>query len=207
VITHEPTFWEHAAPEGQWRDKDPGKAKVAFLKEAGLTVLRAHDTWDQWPEHGIRDAWAAYLGFGKPVYESKDSRYYAVYDIPEQDLRSFAQHMADKVRPLGEDSAQVIGDPARKVRRAAIGVGCITPDEEYIKEGGADVIICCYDGASYWSTRERLHESGAAVITLEHGSTEIPGMESLTGHLAARYPGVEFIHIGEHARTWTVRGK
>lgn len=205
VITHEPTFWEHAASEQAWRAKGPGMAKCALLEQSGMTVLRVHDTWDQWPEVGIRDSWAAFLKLGTCVYTSKETRYYGVYEVQEQTLRMFAQHVANCILPLGEDSAQVIGDPNRRIKKVAIGVGCATPEEDCI-QAGADVVICCYDGAGYWNLRERLHESGAAVITLEHGSTEMPGLENLAGHLREVYPQVEFVYLSNHPKTWTVKG-
>ena len=55
-ITHEPTFWEHQAPEQQRRGEEPGLTKVKLLEETGLCVLRCHDCWDYWPEIGIRAA-------------------------------------------------------------------------------------------------------------------------------------------------------
>lgn len=206
LIVHEPTFWEHAAPETSWRNRGPGIAKSKLLADSGLVILRAHDTWDNWPEIGIRDSWAKFLGLTKRLREGTSLRWTAVYEIPETTLRDFAQTLADRIRPLGEDSVQVIGDPQRRVRRPALGVGCAVPDQEMV-EFGADVLIVCYDGASYWSNRERLVEMGAAVITLEHGTTEMPGMMALRDHLAGRYPSVEFVWIAEHPRTWTVQGR
>lgn len=206
LIVHEPTFWEHAAPEQSWRNRGPGIAKSKVLADSGLVILRAHDSWDNWPEIGIRDSWAKFLGFTKRLREGTSLRWTAMYEIPEMTLRDFAQQVANRIGPLGEDSVQVIGDPQRKVRRPAIGVGCVVPDEEMVKFG-ADVLIMCYDGASYWSHRERLVEMGAAILTVEHGTSEMPGMMNLRDHLADRYPAVEFIWIAEHPRTWTVKSK
>ncbi|HIJ74231.1 MAG TPA: hypothetical protein HPP83_09040 [Candidatus Hydrogenedentes bacterium] len=206
LICHEPTFWQHETPEGRWRDREPGLTKKKFLEETGMVVLRAHDTWDQWPKIGIRDSWAAWLGLDKRVYESKGHRLHAIYEIPEQTLRQFAQYVARKIGPLGEDSVQVMGDPERKVSRPAVGVGCAGPDESVV-DAGADVLIVCFDGAPYWAVRERLHEYGAAIITLEHGTTEMPGMENMCKHFAEKFPEIEFVYLAEHPRTWTVRAK
>jgi len=205
LITHEPTFWNHTDPPGGWRDKDPGLAKRKFLEATGMVVLRAHDSWDNWPEIGIRDAWARFLGFEKRVYASSENNFFGIYEVPKKPLRAFAQYVANKIKPLGEESVQVIGDPQRIVSKPAIGVGCITPDVDII-EAGADVLIVCYDGASYWATRERLHEAGAAIITVEHGTTEMPGLESLCEHLAEKFPEITFQYFAEHPRTWTVLG-
>jgi len=206
LIVHEPTFWEHSAAEQRWRNRGPGIAKSKALAESGLVILRAHDTWDNWPEIGIRDSWAKHLGLTKRLREGTSLRWTAVYEIPETTLRDFAQQVADRVRPLGEDSVQVIGEPERKVRRPAVGVGCAVPDQEMV-EFGADVLVMCYDGASYWASRERLAEMGVGIVTVEHGTSEMPGLMSLREHLARQFPAVEFVWIAAHPRTWTVKSR
>jgi len=206
LVVHEPTFWEHAAPEQRWRDRGPGVAKSRLLRESGLVVLRAHDTWDNWPEIGIRDSWARFLGFTRRLQEGSELRWHAVYEVPPTTLRGLAQHIADRILPLGETSVQVIGDPERPVCRPAVGVGCGVPDQEMV-ECGADVLVMCYDGASYWASRERLYETGAAIVTVEHGTSEMPGLMALRDHLADVFPEIEFHWIAEHPRTWTVEGR
>lgn len=206
LIVHEPTFWEHAAPEQQWRDKEPGTTKRRLLEEAGMVILRAHDTWDNWPELGIRDSWARGLGFTQRLHEGSHRHYHGLYAIEPRTLREFARYVAERIRPLGEDSVQVMGDPDRIVSRPSLGVGCILPDAEMV-ELGSDVLLMCFDGASYWAHRERLYEMGAAIVTVEHGTTEMWGLESLCKHLAEVFPDIQFEYFAEHPRTWTVRAQ
>ncbi len=206
LVVHEPTFWEHRADEPRWRTLEPGIAKRLFLETTGMVILRAHDSWDNWPEIGIRDSWAAGLGLTKRIREGTTLRWHAMYEVAEQPLREFARYIAERIRPLGEDSVQVIGDPERIVSRPSLGVGCIGPDKE-MAEFGSDVLIVCYDGAPYWAVRERLAEMGVAVITVEHGTSEMWGMEKLTSHLAEVFPHIGFRYFAEHPRTWTVRGQ
>ncbi|HOX39547.1 MAG TPA: Nif3-like dinuclear metal center hexameric protein [Candidatus Brocadiia bacterium] len=205
LICHEPTFWEHAAPEQHWRNEEPGLTKRKFLEQTGMVILRAHDSWDNWPDIGIRDSWAAGLGLTNRVREGTSLRWHAMYRVPNQTLRQFAQYVADRIAPLGEDSVQVIGDPDMIVSKPALGVGCAVPDKEMV-DFGADVLIMCYDGASYWSTRERIAEMGVGVITVEHGTSEMWGMENLRKHLSEVFKDVEFRYFAEHPRTWTVKG-
>ena len=80
------------------------------------------------------------------------------------------------------------------------------PDQEMV-EFGADVLVMCYDGQSYWSSRERLVEMGVSIVTVEHGTSEMPGMIEPRHHLAVQFPAVEFISIAEHPRTWTVKSR
>ncbi|MEW6358261.1 MAG: Nif3-like dinuclear metal center hexameric protein [Planctomycetota bacterium] len=201
-ITHEPTFWEHDAPERKYRGVEPGITKFRFLEETGMVVLRAHDTWDNWPGIGIRDSWAKGLGLTDFIAEDT-TRWHAVYQIEPTALRKFAKHIADKVKPLGQDSVQVIGDPDMKVSRPSLGVGCGGPDTDMI-EKGSDVLIVCFDGASYWAKRQRFAEFGVGVITVEHGTTEMWGIENLARHLADVFPAIEFLYFAEHPKAWTV---
>ncbi len=206
VVAHEPLFWEHLPTDRYWYDKEPGITKRKFLEETGMVVVRAHDSWDNWPEIGIRDSWAQGLGLTKRIRDGSSWRWNGLYEIPEQTLREFAQHVADRIKPLGEDSVQVIGDPEKKVSRPSIGVGCGGPDTEMVSYG-SDVLIVCYDGATYWSTRERLAEMGVAVLTVEHGTSEMWGLENLCKHLAEVFPETSFQYFAEHPRTWTVKGR
>lgn len=201
LVSHEPLFWEHR-PEGvRYRGVEPGLAKIRLLQETGLTVLRAHDSWDNWPGIGIRDSWAR--GLGLTTFLAEDAtRWRAVYAIPETTLREFAQTVARRIAPLGEDSVRVYGDPDRRVSRPALGVGCIGPDAEMIALG-ADVLLVCDDGASYWATRERLTALGAAVIVVEHGTSELWGIESLARHLQEAFPALRLHYLERHVRPWT----
>ncbi len=200
-ISHEPTFWEHGAPERRRRGVEPGLTKSRFLAETGLVVLRVHDTWDNWPGIGIRDSWAAGLGLTR-FLAGDPTRWHAVYAIEETTLAEFARYIAGKVAVLGQDSVQVIGDPAQRVSRPALGVGCGGPDTDAVALG-ADVLIVCFDGASYWQDRQRFAELGLGVITVEHGTSEMWGLENLARYLRQTFPALTVHYLDLHARPWT----
>ena len=202
LITHEPTWWDHFDRPGGWRDKGPGLEKTRLLEASDLVVARLHDTWDNWPGIGIRDSFARGLGLDAFVAED-ETRWHAVYEIPEQSLAEFARFVAGRVEPLGEDSVQVIGDPEMRVCRPSIGVGCGGPEEDMIILG-SDVLIMCFDGASYWGPRNRLSEQGVGVITLEHGTTEMWGMESLAEYIRNTWSELEVIYLDNHSKAWHV---
>jgi putative NIF3 family GTP cyclohydrolase 1 type 2 len=166
-----------------------------------------HDIWDNWPGIGIRDSWAAGLGLTEFLAED-ETRWHAVYAIEETSLREFARYVARRVQVLGEDSVQVIGDPLMRVRRPALGVGCGGPDTDMIDGmpagARADVLIVCYDGASYWQARQRFSELGVGVITVEHGTSEMWGLENLARYLGETFEGLEVHYLDLHARPWTV---
>ncbi len=201
-VTHEPTFWQHEAPEDKLRAVEPGLTKQRLLDESGLVVLRCHDVWDSWPEIGIGDAWAEWLGLTELLARGEHG-WHRVYAIEPVTLRQFARRVANLTAELGEDSVSVIGDPDRIVSRPAIGVGCGGPDKDMI-DAGADVLVVCYDGASYWQVRQRLAELGAGVISVEHGTSEMPGIMKLAQYLRETFPELTVHYLDKHARTWTV---
>ena len=203
LITHEPTWWDHFDGPGGWRNKAPGFKKTIMLEESGLVVLRLHDTWDNWPVIGVRDSFAKGLGLDEFVAEDS-TRFHAMYKIPEQTLSSFARYIAGKVAPLGEDAVQVIGDPDMVVSRPSIGVGCLGPQEDMI-EMGSDVLIMCFDGCEYWRVRDRLAEHGVGVITLEHGTTELWGIESLAHYIGETWKDLNVIYLDNHWKAWHVK--
>jgi len=203
-ITHEPTFWEHTPKEERFRTIEPGLSKQQFLDESGLVVLRCHDVWDYWPEIGIAESWWTLLGLTDPVALTP-RRDHALYAIEPTTLRELARSVAEKIAPLGEDSVSVSGDPERIVSRLGIGVGAGGPGKDMIDEG-ADVLLVSYDGELYWNTRSRLIELGAAIICIEHGTSEMPGMVNLAKYLKEQFPQLTFHGLEKHARTWTVMG-
>ena len=170
------------------------------MQNQWVAFCQDHHTWDNWPQIGIRDSFAKGLGLEKFMAEDK-TRWHGMYEIPEQALSSFAEKVAAKVAPLGQDAVQVIGDPEMTVRYPSIGVGCGGPNEDMI-ELGSDVLIMCFDGASYWRERDRFAEQGVGVITLEHGTTEMWGMESLAKYIQETWSGLEVIYLNNHWKAW-----
>ena len=200
LIAHEPAWWDNSNTPGRWRERGPGLIKTRMLEESGLILARLHDTWDNWPELGIRDSFAKGLGLNTFIAEDK-SRWHGMYEIPEQTLASFAHYVAQKVAPLGEDAVQVIGDPEMIVTHPSIGVGCGGPHEDMI-EIGSDVLIMCFDGAPYWNVRDRFAEQGVGVITLEHGTTEMWGIESLAEYIQRTWSELDVLYLDNHWKPW-----
>ena len=72
------------------------------------------------------------------------------------------------------------------------------------KQIRSDVLIMCFDGASYWNARDRFAEQGVGVITLEHGTTEMWGMESLAQYIEEVWPELEVHYLDKHWKAWHV---
>lgn len=203
-ITHEPTFWHHSQDEKPSRSEPPGILKQKFLDDTGLIILRVHDIWDPWPEIGIRDSWAKGLGLEKRLAED-GRKFVAVYEIPDTTLGTFSKHVAMKVKSLGQDSVWVLGEPNWHVSRPAVGTGCGTPGLDMISQG-ADVVIVCDDGFSYWSRGERFYEMGISVIMVSHGTSEMWGIENLAIYLSKTFPELKVTYLDKHPKYWTISG-
>jgi putative NIF3 family GTP cyclohydrolase 1 type 2 len=203
-VTHEPTFWHHSQDEEPLRKEFPGIPKQEFLDEAGMVILRVHDIWDPWPEIGIRDSWARGLGLEKRIAED-DGKYVATYEIPETTLGEFANHIAQKVKPLCQDTVWILGEYDWRISRPAVGTGCITPGIEMISEG-ADFIVVCDDGFSYWERGERFYEMGIGVALVSHGTSEMWGIENLARYLGETFPELQVTYLDRHPRYWSASG-
>lgn len=192
VICHEPTFWNH-------RDEQPPdnrilQEKLRFIRDHDLTILRNHDCWDRWPEVGIPWAWAKFLGFeGKPSRVSA-SRFQHRYDIPAVPLDALALRVAARCGALGEAAVQVIGDGEATVSRIGVGTGAACRIEEFLNLE-CDCSIVCDDGTRYWDQIQMAADMGHAVVRVNHGTSEEPGMATLAAYINEHLPGVRARHL------------
>lgn len=120
VITHEPTFYNHA-DERTTLEADPVyQAKQRFIREHGMVVWRFHDH-----AHLLRPdplvagsaralGWTAYASATEP----------RIYEVPPTTLGALA---ADVRRRLNGRAIRVVGDPAMTVRRIMLGPGYGVP--------------------------------------------------------------------------------
>jgi putative NIF3 family GTP cyclohydrolase 1 type 2 len=187
LICHEPTFWNH-------RDERPEddaviQEKLRFVQDHRLAIFRNHDCWDRWPEVGIPWAWARYLRLeGRPAAVGADG-YQHRYDITPVPLEAFARHVARRCESIGEPRVQVTGDASQPVSRIGIGTGggC---DISTFQRMGCDCSIVCDDGSRYWAAIQRAEDCGHPVIRVNHGTSEEPGMATLTEYINAHFDGL-----------------
>jgi len=198
LITHEPTFWHHA-------DDRPGEdaasaEKLQFIAEHGLAIVRNHDCWDRWPEVGIPWAWAKFLGFEDPPVATGHQEYQHRYDTEPVPLEDFARRVARCCAAIGEPAVQVTGDLAQTVSKIGVGTGCACDLDESVAMG-CDCSIVCDDGSCYWAGIQRAEDTGYPVIRVNHGTSEEPGMVTLTEYINAHLDGVTAEHLG-HGSTF-----
>jgi putative NIF3 family GTP cyclohydrolase 1 type 2 len=201
LVTHEPTFWTHAneiETMEQWRPAS-GKRELAerkrrYADEHGLVILRVHDAWDGMPEVGIPWAWARHLQLGDKPGAVSENSFQHRYDIDPLPLDEFAQRVAASTAVLGEPAVQVVGDSQQVVSRVGIGTGCYC-DLSTFQEMGCDVSIICDDSNWYWEGIQFAADNDHAVIRVNHGTSEEPGMVTLTDYINREVPDVTAEHL------------
>lgn len=198
LLVHEPTFWDHLdrSPE----TKPAAAAKLDFIREHGLVILRNHDCWDGWPEIGIPWAWARFLGLsGKPAAVGPNA-FQQRYDVDAVPFGEFAASIAKRTTAVGEPMVEAAGDPARPVSKIGIGTGCYCSVFQFI-EMGCDCCIVCDDGANYyWGAVQHAEDHGISVITVNHGTSEEPGMVTLARYVNEHLDGVKAEHLPQGCR-------
>lgn len=193
IICHEPTFWNHHDNLAETRF--PGlQTKHDYILEHGLVVLRNHDCWDRWPELGIPWAWARFLGLGNRPAGVSPNRYQHRYDVEPMPLDALARRVAQRCAGLGEPFVQVTGNPSATVSRIGIGTGCCA-DLPTFRDMGCDCSIVCDDGSCYWSNIQWAEDLGHPVIRVNHGTSEEPGMATLTDYINNHLSGLRAEHL------------
>lgn len=189
-ITHEPTFYSHMDNEKAYDNDTCTKVKRAFLQETGMVVYRCHDVWDRFPNEGILDSWAAFLGLtGEPI---NAETFWKVMPIKEQPVIVLAHEIGRRVRQLGQDAVLTIGDQNKRVSKVAIGTGAITSAREFHRIG-ADVGIVTE--ITWWRDARWALDMGMPLIVVDHTVSEEPGMINLAKYLKRQFPEVKIEYI------------
>lgn len=204
------------APDVDSKDTPWGRRRLAALQTSGMACMRHHDTWDNFPEHGIRDSWRRFLGLTDLIAERPyhypgggfaGGKSLALCRTKPQSLRDFASHLAAQCSVFAcFQGATVHGNPDTEVKTVATGVGCHIPTLEML-ELGADVLVVTFDRALQDMMRIPLCEMGANVIAVEHGVAEMPGMESMAAYLERTFPGVQAKFYCREPSAVTIAGK
>jgi putative NIF3 family GTP cyclohydrolase 1 type 2 len=192
MICHEPTFWGHLDKDIDGRPA--AEAKLAFIREHGVSIVRIHDSWDRWPGIGIPWAWADFLGLeGEPTVIGAGG-YQHRYDIGALAFDDFAGLVAERCAAIGEPAVQAVGEGDSAVSKIGIGTGCGCDIATYL-DMGCDCSVVCDDGSIYWKGIQMAKDMGHPVIRVNHGTSEEPGMVTLTGYINQEIPGLAATHL------------
>jgi len=197
VITHEPTFYTHTDDVEEVGDDPVYLAKRKRLDEAGLTVLRIHDSWDNRPDVGIGPTLVKLLGLTRLEGDEHKVKVYR----PESatTLDAFAALVRDR---LGMDAVQVMGDGERPVTRVGTCFG-MSGGLVRLRRYVAAAVDCIVAGEMInWQDVRYLQDNRCPLIMTDHAASENPGMRSMT-RLVTETFGVpaHFIETGPALRT------
>jgi putative NIF3 family GTP cyclohydrolase 1 type 2 len=190
-ISHEiPFSWEARGS----RENHPWyKKRMQVLEESGMVLMNLHDTWDHFPEIGVRDAFAKLLGLTELVEELDYIHPFAdkvttghnslgIYRVAPTTAEEFAKYMCGRVAQVKAPGLLLNGDGSLFVDKVAIGVGCHVPSLEAAR-AGAQVLVDVYDRHFQQQSRIPLSESDVAVITVEHSVAETYSMKLMADHI------------------------
>ena len=212
LMTHEPTFWIHAnevetldAGGDSQGKKDTAALKRGLIGQSGLVVVRNHDVWDRYPAVGIPWALARFLGImGQPA-ATGNRGYQFAFDIEPETAGALAARFATHTATLGEPVLQLFGPADRVIHRLGIGTGCCC-NPDVFHGMGCDGAVVCDDGAWYWRDIAWALDAGMPLIRMGHGTSEEPGMATLTEYINKRIPGVSAGHYPLSLGVVYVRG-
>ena len=192
VVTHEPTFYNDRDLTTGLETDPVYLAKQKFIADNSLVVWRFHDHAHALRPDPLVAGSARALGWTQYASPT-DPR---LYVIPQTTLRALA---ADVARRLNDRAIRVVGDPAMKVSRIALGPGYgvppLTPDVD-VSVGG--------EAAESGGNAEYALDAAAAgrpkgMIVLGHMMSEDHGMQEVADWLRTFLEGtpIEFIAAGE----------
>jgi putative NIF3 family GTP cyclohydrolase 1 type 2 len=202
LICHEPTFWNHR--DDSPADDRPSQDKRQFILDNDLVILRNHDCWDRWPDVGIPWAWAKFLGLGSTPISIGANGYQHRYDIDRISVDDLARRVAARCGSIGEPMVQVTGDGNQMISRIGIGTGCGCDIDVYL-DMGCDCSIVCDDGSCYWAGIQRAEDLNHPVIRVNHGTSEEPGMITLTKYICENFRALRVEHL-PHGSTFRLVG-
>ena len=199
-ICHEALTWNNWAPNVESRTARWDQNRLEILKNSNMACMRLHDTWDNFPEYGIRDSWRFFLGLTELIEERPyfrpgynvwaPGKSLALCRVKTQTLGDFASFVAAQCSEFAcFGGVTLCGDKDAQIATVATGVGCHVPAFEML-ELGADVLVLTFDRAWQTDIRIPLSELGANLLVVEHGVSEMPGMRNMASYLEKTFPEI-----------------
>ncbi|QHW34072.1 transcriptional regulator [Paenibacillus rhizovicinus] len=196
IITHEPTFYNHADEVGRLAGDPIYERKRALIDESGIAIFRLHDYVHQYKPDGIllgmlkKLEWEAYA-------DSQDMHLLTVPESETQTVRTIMDHLKIK---LGIDSMLGAGDLERPVTRFVLSPGApgFAMHMDFFRKYDMDLLIA---GETHeWETNEYIRDAidmGIArnLLVIGHQKSEESGMTVVVEMLREAFPEVEVVFM------------
>ncbi len=166
-----------------------------WLDDAGMVVMRCHDTWDKMPGIGVVDSWVKALGFcadARPV-----GSYYCVCHANGETVDAIGSQVLRLVKSMGQSVVNRFGDGSRPVRRIVVGTGAITNAAE-MAALDPDLLIMTDDGFNSCNGGLLAYDLDIPMLVVNHYMAERAGIQELAMYLGRQFPQirVEFFDVG-----------
>jgi putative NIF3 family GTP cyclohydrolase 1 type 2 len=203
IITHEPTFYNHADDTKFFTDDPVYKEKRAFIEAHHLVVFRLHDEIHaDATDHILKGVYEA-LGWQEYPHSAGPQGQYFV-TIPQTTLEQLARRLETQ---LHIQTLRVVGDPKLTISHVAMAPGAAGLEDHVSALRIPDVDVLIAGEAREWETVEYVRDAVAqgrhkALILLGHEVSEEPGMEQCAKELRELFPGMRVDHIEAGQPFW-----
>jgi Uncharacterized conserved protein len=195
IITHEPTFYNHA-DNTEWLEGDKVYSyKKKLIEDNNITIWRFHDLIHLFVPECIVEGAVKSLGWEYCVKEQ--SWGCAVFEVDGFSLESIASYIKEK---LGTERLSFIGKPNMPVKRVGIMVGAQggTRQISFFKKYNVDLLIC--GEINEWEVSEYVRDAAfmgekMALIVTGHYESEKDGMKYLAENLKTHIKGTPVSYI------------
>ena len=198
VVAHEPTFYTHHDLDGfdaamvpldpRARDAITATrdAKLRWIEENGLVIIRCHDVLDSMPG-GVVDSLATALGFSAADYVTSVPHHRVVRLETPAPAGEVARRLAASFHQIGQPGVAFYGDAGRSVRTLALGTGYGNDPWKHFALG-ADMALAIDDRIKTWSEPVWAEDSGYPMVVINHGTSEEWGVRRLAEIIAVNHP-------------------
>jgi putative NIF3 family GTP cyclohydrolase 1 type 2 len=171
----------------------PTKGKEEFLAAHDIAVIRVHELWDTFPQHGIQDSWATAAGLGEV---HKEEPHHKVYRCEKQTVGDLVSRIK---KEMDLPMVRVIGDLHRRVERVSVGVGDwgMLHNVLAAQRLGAQVHIA--GEAIEWQAVAYAEDHDFPIILATECQAQEYGMRNLAVYLGQRFKAlrIEYLPTGD----------
>ena len=180
IVSHHPLLFS----VNSLSDETPEGALLWYLAGNRIAVISLHTNLDSAPD-GVNDVLARRLGIEEPrTFDGGDHGIGRIGTVPEQDLRSFALFVRERLGAGGVRYA----DGGKPVRRVAVGGGSCMDFLPRAMEAGCDTFVT---GDIKYHQFQQAAKLGVNLIDAGHFPTEDPICEVLCSYLRRQFPEIE----------------
>jgi len=193
IITHENLFYtETTVMKKELREARINKQKL--LTQHGISVYRCHDVWDRIPQVGITDSWSALVDL--PFKPRETTSFISVAFFDALTAQEVALKIASAIKPFGQDSVTLLGNPEQLVKSCALGTGAATDIFAMIRQG-AECVVVSDDGKTNWVEGQYCVDYQIPMIIVHHPTCEVPGMMNLVTTLKKQFKNENIVYCHE----------